>query len=214
MARVSRFIEHIDDIDYASFPALERSIALTDEKTALITSTESVAKPKTTTNLFARPFKAVWRFGTDCATNYKHHFCNLGQNVAHHDDKSIEGPSISSSSIGAPTTSAEELEQQSIRNNLCAVFGLRLDNGLSSFTASTAKKQPTTATTKTQATAEPRTPDAPTFWAQGFDKSEIERIDDEFKATIEYLKYLGVEFTENDTIEYLKAYGIEIDTEY
>jgi hypothetical protein len=216
MARVSRFVEHID-FDCTSFPELERSPALTDEKTVLIASTESVAKPKTTTNIFARTVKAAWRHSTncvaDCATNYKHHFFNLGQNVAEHDDKSIEGASISSSSYDVPMTTAEELEQQSKRNNLSAIFGLRLDDQPCTFIAYNTKEQPTTAIIKAQATAEPRTPDGPTFWAQAFDKSEIERIDDYFKATIEYLKYLGVEFTENDTIEYLKSHGIEIETE-
>lgn len=201
MARVSRFIEHIA-FDYTSFPALERSIALTDEKTALVTSTESVAKPKTTTNVFARAIKAAWRRGTNCVTgcaaNFKHHFCNLGQNVAHHDDKSIEGASISSSSIGAPMTSAEELEQQSIRNNLSAIFGLRLDDQSSTFIAYNAKNQPTTTViTKAQVTAEPRTPDAPTVWAQAFDQSEIETIENNTMATIEYLTYLGVEIAED-----------------
>ncbi|RAO66456.1 uncharacterized protein BHQ10_002468 [Talaromyces amestolkiae] len=205
MARVSQFTEEFD-ATFTSFPGLERPITLVDEKNALRTSTESVANTKTTTNVFAGAFKAARRL---CAS-YKCHFnelltCNFRQGNTHDDDKSIEAGSIFTASYGAAPTSAEELEQQSRRNKLSAIFGLLLDDDSSAFTAYNAKKQPTTAITKTQATATLRTPDAPTFWGQvcvtkgdtaevimtGYE-SEIENIDNNTNAELEFLAYLGV----------------------
>lgn len=214
MARVSRFTEEFNAI-YTSFPGLESQITSADEKTTLITSIESVAKPKTTTNVFTGAFKAAQRL----CTSYKCHFnelltCNFRQGNTHHDDgKSIEAGSVSSaSSYGAPPASAEELERQSKRNNLSAIFGLRLDDDSTVFTAYNAKKQATTAITKAQATAEPRTPNGPTFWGQvcvtkgdkaevimtGYEP-EIENITNNTNAELEFLAYLGVvEFETED----------------
>lgn len=171
-----------------------------------MTSTESVANTKTTPNVFAGAFKAARRL----CTSYKCHFnklltCNFRQGNTHHDDKSIEAGSIFSSSYGVPPASAEELERQSKRNSLSAIFGLRLDDDSSAFTAYNAKKQPITANTKAPASAILRTPDAPTFWGQvcitkgeraevimtGYE-SEIENIDHNTNAELEFLAYLGV----------------------
>ncbi|EEA25272.1 hypothetical protein TMatcc_006507 [Talaromyces marneffei ATCC 18224] len=188
MARVSRFIEDFD-LTYTATSGHDSQITLADETIPLVIPTKSVAKSKTITKTFAEAFKAVRSMCTNCVTNYKHHVCNLGQNVniAHNDSENVEAGSISSSSYGAPMTSEAELERQSKRYNLRAIYGLCPDSESSTFTAYTAKKQPTTAITKVQATAEPRTPDAPTVWAQAFDKSEIESIEKNTKATIEFL---------------------------
>lgn len=189
MARVSRFTEEFD-LTYTSTPTsgYESQTTLADEKTPLLKPAESVAKPKTTTKTLAGAIKGLF-------TDYKRHMRNLCQNNAHHNSESIEAGSMASISYGAPMDFEAEIKRfkrQSKKSCVDKVFYISPDDEASTFTAYKAKKQQlTTAITKAQATTESRTPDGPTIWAQVYAptgyQSEIERIENNTKATIEFL---------------------------